>query len=282
MIVAIAAGVVPFLVWLPSFRFQYDHNLYAYNGSFNVRAVAYAFARIIGLLGETGAFAALVRLLFALGVVAGALLLARRRETELAGLLTVVPVALTALVWLFGPHIFNERNLLVSAPFAAVSAGALVSAAPRRASILAAAALAAAVGFSLWRYEVDYGRSAYDGIAHALVAEGWEPGDELVQFGSAPLGLSEPVGWYLPGRPHLVGTRATPCDRLFAVSYDTGAGRRWIRDHLAPGAQPQLFTAYDHTPRGPKAATPITVARVQAVRLPGGARLLHAAGSHCP
>jgi len=105
---AMVAGLSPFLVWLPSFRYQYRHDLYAYNGTFNLRAVAYSYARVVGLLGETGALAAVVRLLFAAVVIAGAVALLLRREGELAGLFAVVPVALTALVWLLGPHIFNE------------------------------------------------------------------------------------------------------------------------------------------------------------------------------
>jgi hypothetical protein len=284
---AIGAGLIPFVVWLPSFRFQYRHNLYAYNGTFNLRAVAYSYARIAGLLGETGVLTAILRLLFALAVVAGAVLLFRRHLGELAALFAVVPVALTAFVWLLGPHIFNERNLLVSAPFAAVSVGMLVTALPRRSSILALAVLGGALAVSLWHFEIDYGRSSYDGIAKTLVADGWQPTDEIVQFGPAPLGLSEPVGWYLPGHPTLVRAGAATCGRLFAVSYDTGAGSRWIRLHVGPGVTPHLFKAYDHTPRGPSSSTPIVVAPVgretatAQSALDGGARLLRVAGSRC-
>ena len=290
VVMALAAGLVPFLVWLPAFRFQYRHNLYAYNGSFDLRAVAYAYARIIGLLGQTGALPALVRLLFAAVVVTGAAVLLRRRGGELAGLLTVAPVALTAAVWLVGPHIFNERNLLVSAPFAAVSVGMLVTRLPRPASPALVAALAVVVGVSLWQFEVDYGRSSYDGIANALVAAGWQPTDVIAQFGPAPLGLSQPVGWYLPGHPVLVRSRPRACGRLFAVSYDTGAGPRWIGAHRAAGTVSRLFAAYDHTPRGPAAGTPIFVARVDGgaataeSAVAAGARLLRERGSpqRCP
>ena len=77
---AMVAGLSPFLVWLPSFRYQYRHDLYAYNGTFNLRAVAYSYARVVGLLGETGALAAVVRLLFAAVVIAGVVALLLRRE----------------------------------------------------------------------------------------------------------------------------------------------------------------------------------------------------------
>jgi hypothetical protein len=288
VVAALAVGVIPFLVWLPSFLVQYRHNLYAYNGSFNLRAVAYSYARIIGLLGETGALPAIVRLLFAAAVLAGASLLLRQRAGGLAALLTVLPVALTAVIWLLGPHVFNERNLLVSAPFAAVAIGMLVSSLPRAGSLLLVAALAGTVAVSLWRFEIDYGRSSYDGIANALVASGWQPTAEVVQFGPAPLGLSQPVGWYLPGHPTLVRARFPVCGRLFAVSYDTGAGPRWIRLHVATDTSPQLFKAYDHSPRGPASPTPIVVARVEGGTetarnaLAHGARLLHDQGSNGP
>src|SRR5207249_8967702 len=160
------------------------------------------------------------------------------------GLFAVVPVALTALVWLLGPHIFNERNLLVSLPFAAVAVGMVVTTVPRSVSLLAFAALSGIVAYSLWQFEIDYGRSSYDGIAKALVREGWRPTDEIAQFGPAPLGLSQPVRWYLPGHPLLTRARPATCGRLFAISYDTGVGPRWIRAHLAAHAEPHLFQAY--------------------------------------
>jgi hypothetical protein len=284
---AIGVGLIPFLVWLPSFRFQYRHNLYAYNGSFNLQAVAYSYARIVGLLGETGVLTAILRLLFAIAVVAGAIVLFRRGIGEPAALFAVVPVALTAFVWLLGPHIFNERNLLVSAPFAAVSVGMLVTALPRRSSMLLLGVLAGTLAVSLWHFEIDYGRSSYDGIAKALVADGWRPTAELVQFGPAPLGLSEPVSWYLPGHLTLVRAGTPTCGRLFAISYDTGAGLRWIRLHAVHGVVPRQFKAYDHTPRGPSSRTPIVVAPVEGgtatakSALDGGARLLRVAGSRC-
>ena len=282
---SMAAGAVPFLVWLPSFLSQYRHNLYAYNGSFSVQAVAYSYARIIGILGETGAAAALVRLLFAGAVLLGVALLFRTRRSELAALFTTVPVALTAILWLLGPHIFNERNLLISAPFAALSVGMLVTVLPRPASRILLLALAGVVGVSLWHWEIDYGRSSYDRIAQVMVQSGWRQGDEIVQFGPAPLGLSQPVGWYLPGHPTLIRARTSGCGRLFVVSYDTGTGAQWIRQHASDAAH--LFAAYDHTPRGPQAQTPIVVARVKSdaattkSALMLGARLIHSASARC-
>ena len=284
---SIGVGLVPFLVWLPSFHYQYEHNLYAYNGSFSLRTVAYSYARIVGLLGQAGAVDGLIRILFAVVVLAGAVMLIRQRQGELAALMVVVPVALTALIWLLGPHIFNERNLLVSMPFAAVSVGKVFGQLPRPTMAVLLVALASVVAVSLWDWEVDYGRSSYDGIAKALTADGWQSNDEIVQFGPAPLGLSQPVGWYLPGQPRLTGAKLEACGPLFGVSYDGGAGDRWISGHLLSGAKVQMFRAYDHTPRGPSSSQPIYVARLggglaTAKRaIASGARLIHAEGSSC-
>ena len=284
---AVGVGLIPFLVWLPSFRYQYDHNLYAYNGPFNLRAVAYSYARIVGLVGQAGAVNALIRILFALLVLAGALLLRRRRQSELAALLTLVPVGLTALVWLLGPHIFNERNLLVALPFAAVSVGRVVGQVPRPATAVVLVALSAVVAVSLWDWEVDYGRSSYNGIAKALVAAGWRASDQIVQFGPSPLGLSQPVGWYLPGHPRLTRARARACGPLFGLSYDGPAGDRWISSHLLPGTSVHAFPAYDHSPRGPSSPQPILVGRLRGGlgtargALANGARLIDVAGSRC-
>jgi hypothetical protein len=284
---SIGAGLLPFLVWLPSFHHQYRHNLYAYNGSFNLRAVAYSYARIVGLLGQAGAVDALVRIVFAAVVLGGAAMLIRRRESELASLMAVVPVALSALIWRLGPHIFNERNLLVSMPFAAVSVGKVVDQLPRPSKTVLLLGLASVVAVSLWDWEVDYGRSSYNGIAKALVADGWRSNDEIVQFGPAPLGLSQPVGWYLPGHPLL--TRANPqvCGPLFAVSYDGRAGDHWIATHLLSGSRAQTFKAYDHTPRGPASSQPISVGRVRGGlatvqgAVASAALIIHANGSSC-
>jgi hypothetical protein len=149
-------------------------------------------------------------------------------------------------------------------PFIALAVARFVEELPRVASLLAAAAVIVLVGFSLWQWEFSYGRSDYSQIAHALVRDGWRSGDEIVQFGPAPLGLSQPVGWYLPGHPILIHARSASCETVLAVSYDPGGGARWIRRHHAPGSEPTAFAAFDHTPHGPRAHSPVVVGRVRA------------------
>lgn len=282
--VAMIIGALPLLTWLPSFVSQYRHNLYAYIGPFNARAVVYSFARIIGVLGESGGGAAVVRLLFVLLVLAGAAELARTRRGELAALLAVAPIVGAAIAWLLGPHVFNERNLLVVAPFVSVAIGAAIARMPVRGRVPLAAAVAAALALSLWHFEVEYGRSSYDAIAQTLLEQGWRQDDVIAQFGPAPLGLSMPVGWYLPGHPILVRARRSRCGRLYAISYDAGPGFRWIQHHAATPRSVRIFPAYDHTPRGPQASTPIAVSAIgggggaASAAIADGARLIHAAG----
>ena len=250
---AIGAGLVPLLPWLPSFAYQYRHDLYAYTGPFEARTVVYSYARILGILSEHGALFALARLAVVLLVLFGAVALLRRRRDNatLVAAMAVVPVVLAAILWELGPRIFNERNLLVSGPFAALAIAAAIVAMPR----------AAAAGVSLWRFEVDDGRASYNGIAQALVAEGWQPGDIVAQFGPAPLGLIRPIGWYLPGRPTLVHASRPGCaPKLFVISYDNTNGPAWLRAHHAGILARQTFIAYDHTPRGPRTAPAIVVA----------------------
>ena len=195
-----------------------------------------------------------------------------------------VPVALTALASHFGPHIFNERNLLVSAPFAAVSAGALVSADPRRASILAAGhrrrgrLLALAVRGGLRPQRVRRHRSRPGGGGLGEVRRRARP----VRQSRARALRAGPVGTPRGGRTWS-GPRATRCDApLHRLDCDTRAAAAGSGTTSLPersrSSSPRTTTRH----AGRRQQTPITVARVQAARLPGGARLLHAAGSHCP
>ena len=215
---------------------------------------------------EHGALFALARLAVAFLVLFGAVTLLRKRRDDatLVAAMAVVPVVLTAILWELGPRIFNERNLLVSGPFAALAIAAAVAAMPRGAAAVVSFALLAALGVSLWRFEVDDGRASYNGIAQALVAEGWQPSDVVAQFGPAPLGLIRPVGWYLPGRPTLVHAARPGCaPKVFVISYDAASGPAWLRTHQSAILAQREFTAYDHTPRGPRTEPAIVVASLK-------------------
>ena len=163
---------------------------------------------------------------------------------------------------------FVTRNFLGVAPFVAICIAAVIASLPRR---LGASAAVLAVGVLVWTFvheQVDWGRASYDRIAAALISEGWKQSDPVIQFGPAPQGLMEPVGWYLPTHPVAVKcsrTRGT----AFVLSYDALEGPRWLGREAAEVVAIHRFAAYDHSPRGPRAPQPVFVARL--AELPGSA-----------
>lgn len=273
------AGLLPFLVWSPAFLYQYGHRLYAFVGSFKPRSVSYSYARIFGVFGSSGVLYAAGRLTVLILVLAGAWMLVRRpRKVSLVprsdGLLcaelALLPVAAAAVLWALGEPIFVERNLLGSGPFAAIALAAVLSSLPRRSSFVAMAVMTSVLIWACATMVLTWGRAPYQGVANALVENGWQPADDLIQFGRAPIGILAPVGWYLPGSPVLVrpppGARS--CTRsMFLVSYDRSTGPRWFQEHRSQVLTVNTFPAYDHSPLGPRASTPIIVARLR--RTPG-------------
>ncbi len=272
---SVCAGVLPFLAWAPAFLYQYRHKLYSFTGSFSPRSVLFSYARIFGVFGPSGALYAVARLTVLVLVLSGAWLLIRRpREISrasrsdgfLCAELAVFPVAAAAVFWGLGEHIFIERNLLGSGPFAAVALAAALSSLPRRYSF---AMVAVAATVLIWVYAtmaLTWGRADYQGIANALVRDGWKSTGDLIYFGPAPHGLLTPVGWYLPGRPVLAQprSRAGSCSTpVFLISYDRFAGPRWFHKHRSQVRTVNTFLAYDHSSMGPRASTPIFVARLR-------------------
>ncbi len=278
---SVCAGLLPFLAWSPSFLYQYRHKLYSL-GSFTPRGVVYSYARIFSVFVRNNTLEEVGRVAVLLLVLGGAWLLVRRpREISLAsrsdGLLcaelAVLPVAAAAVLWAFGEHIFVSRNLLGSAPFAAIALVAALSSLPRRYSFVSFAAMAlTAVVLVTAIAKVDrlWGRADYQGIANVLVQDGWQPAGDLIYFGRAPHGLLTPVGWYLPERPTLSQPRqgALSCSTpVFLISYNHLAGPRWLHRHNSQVLIVNTFRAYNHGPLGHRASTPIYVARLR--RSPG-------------
>jgi hypothetical protein len=267
-------GLLPFLFWSPAFLHQYQHKLYAFLGSFNLRSILFSYARIFGVFGSSGVLYAIGRLAVLFLVLTGVWLLARRPQASsasqsdgfLCAALAVIPVAAAAALWVFGESIFIERNLLGSGPFAAVALATALSSLPRRYS-LAAMGLSAAVLVGICvTMELTWGRANYQGIANALVRNGWRSTGDLIYFGPAPHGTLTPVGWYLPGNPVITRPRtdARICSpSVLLVSYDRLAGPRWLRKHRSQAPTVNEFSAYDHSPLGPRTSTPILVARLR-------------------
>ncbi len=205
-------GAIPLILWSPVLVDQYSAERFGWISDFNPLKAAYLYGTMFdwgGPLYATGSAPLGVRQGFwlAAGVVvlAGAVRLLRRSEPErLCAFLAVGPVLGAAGLWLAGPHIFNTRNLIGVAPFAAVSIAALLAVLPRRVSLAGAAA-----AFSLALVGTVQGPPLgppADRVAAALLAQGWTPQARIVLFGDF-YGFRSPVGWYLPGRPFLRLTR---------------------------------------------------------------------------
>ena len=216
--VAAGIGLVPFALWLPGFAEQYDHQRFAWIGSFDGSAVVELYYDLFARVPGVSELAAGLGVLAV--VVTGCVVLARRSEHGRHGaLLAVVPVVLAALAWLAGANIFLPRNFLGVAPFAAIAVAAAVTALPRRAA-LGAGLVVAALGATLL---VRHGPSAppdYERIASVLVDQGWSPASPIAVVG--PLyGTRAPLRWYLPGRPDLrAGSRRDRgCRTIFLVSW---------------------------------------------------------------
>jgi mannosyltransferase len=238
---AAGAGIVPFLLWTPWLAEQIDHQRYAWIGDFSLLktfAVYSSFAWNAGPLYvrelvPIGPWDALVRtVVFALVVAGCAVLWRLGPRGRLAAILALVPVLLSAALWLTGENLFNTRNVIASAPFAALALAAGVARLPGRWAIAAGLAFMTVVVAGLVR-EADLAPLPYDRLATALVSLGWQDGDRLAVFADpkepAYLGsiyaFRGPVSWYLPGHPVLRFARGQPCRGAFAI---------------APGPRPSL------------------------------------------
>jgi uncharacterized membrane protein len=238
---AIAVGLVPLLVWLPFWVRQYQHGRFA-------TSPRLTFARFVDLmpslfvpdpLVHDAPLAARIAVTLAVLVAAG-LLIRRRGAGQLCGVLVLVPVVAVALLaWASGERIFNDRNQIGVTPFAAVALAWGCAALPWRKIGYAAAALAASLviaGFA-WA-EAELGRTPYDRIASAMVAQGFRGGEPVLWFGDYA-GMF-PVAWYLtPDLPRSVWPRikvSAPTGRAcpaVEVVVRERIGRIWLGQHRA-------------------------------------------------
>jgi Dolichyl-phosphate-mannose-protein mannosyltransferase len=217
---AAVAGFALFVPWLPAALSQYDHHRFSWIGHFRLSSVLSAYW-LLAAQNEP-ATAVLHRLApyatLALVLLAAAVLACRGGEDRLVALLAVGPVAVAAVVWAAGPEVFDPRNVIGAGPFAAIAVASLLARLPVR-----AAAPLAAAGLGLLAY--GYGSSErtpptdFEGIAHALVREGWSPRTPIVLYDGNFFAFRGPLEWYLPGRPGLTLGRPTgrPCRGAFAV-----------------------------------------------------------------
>ena len=256
----IAAGLIPLAAWLPITLFQAG-NVNRYFPPFrsgwviDLYSNLFASGRAWSDLGTVGRLTVLVL------VLVGALALARRAEGRLCALLAVVPVAVTALIWALGLHIFTTRNLIVVGPFAAIAiAAAVTSLVPKPAVAVLTVAL---VGLVAWTYWVDrtLGRTPYDDVSEALVELGWTRADPIVLF--APYPQSIPIGWYLPDHPRLALAEpgAEECRALYVVAANRG-GHDWLASNEDAVRTRLEFPSYGFRLEGSRRSLGVVVAHV--------------------
>jgi len=252
----IAIGLVPLLIWSPIMVHQYLGQRFSWTGPFRMRGLIDSYWE---LFTNNVQSSVLLPLLVLLAVMAGCLLLARASaEGRLVGLLAVVPVALVALAWLGGAHVFDPRNLIGAGPFAAIALAAIPTRLPRPLAYPAALAASLAIAVTAANAEATP-PTPYDKISNLLVSEGWKPTDPILLFGNFGdfFAYRSPLEWYLPNQPVL--TLGEPesrhrCGAIFVVTPSARIGADVVRTgHVATHSSVgHVFVArltFRHVPR---------------------------------
>jgi 4-amino-4-deoxy-L-arabinose transferase-like glycosyltransferase len=227
--VAIGAGLLPFVVWLPAMVKQYGHRgSYTYISSFAPDDVVSTYWHQFARARPETQFAhgAAPWLLFGL-MLAGCGALWRQSDSgRLIAMLTTLPVVMTAVIWAAGAHVYTLRNMIGVGPFAAIALCTLLSSLRGRGAALAVVAASASLAYAYVHNERVH-PVPYDRIADALLTEGWRPSDVIVLRGNF-YSFRSPLAWYLPGHPQLsLGESASGvCNRLFVVA---AASSPWYR-----------------------------------------------------
>jgi 4-amino-4-deoxy-L-arabinose transferase-like glycosyltransferase len=222
---AIAGGLVLAAPWLPEALDQYRQNRFSWIGPFDGRVVTNTAFRLFTPLVRSGLAARIVPSGFLALALLGALLLARSSARgRLCATLAFGPLALAAVAWLLGVRVYADRNMIGIGAFIATAFAAAIAGLPvrARAAALAAVATVAVAGFASEQLTPS---APYSGIAHALVAEGWNAADPVLVFGSSDA-FRSPLEWYLPRAPSLTVLRRSHSECRIAYVV---AGRRAAR-----------------------------------------------------
>jgi hypothetical protein len=223
---AIAAGCATFLPWMPGFLHQLHSRPHGYLPRFDAATLTHIYSNIFapadGPLhsGEAGRVAVLAI------VVAGAGVLVRRGAALYAALATV-PLALGAAAWAIGPRIWDARNLLEVAPFAAIAIAAAVDAVPWRPAAAVATAVLAAAALMFFVPLAQRNRTEWERFDADMAQMGWHDGVPVVLFGRYVDTVA--LSWYMPGSPRLhFGSVSSGCSVVFVVTAAPpgAAGRR--------------------------------------------------------
>lgn len=219
--IAIAAGGAVAALWAPVMFMQYHQDRFWWIGRFRMRYVVAVPLRFFTYAYSDTTVGAALSVLALLVVVCGALALRRSAGGRLIVVLALAPTVEAAAVWAGGMRIFALRNLLATAPFVAIAAGAALAAVPiRRVALVSGAAAAAALAGAL----VAGGGlrvPPYDAISRTLVRDGWRISQPVAVFGDF-FRYRGPLEWYLPHRPVLDPSRPTDrvCRTLYVIRGD--------------------------------------------------------------
>jgi hypothetical protein len=278
----LTAGLLAFLPWLPALLEQQERGRYRWIGAFDAANVASLPGALF--VGQAGVFYGIARSALTVAVIVGAVVLWKTPGGSVIPALSLLPIAEAVVVWGLGQPVFNHRNLIGVAPFAAILIAAAVHALPGRlATPVALAGIAAAILGATLALET-HGRIAYDDIASALVGLGWTADDPLVvDSPRARTSLRVSVAWYLPDHPRLVHARAPrtdQCSPVFAVGHSSIFGP-WVARHRGSVEGLRRFDSYDHPFSGRKNGR-VLVARLRApADLPGDVFVVKGRAARC-
>ena len=270
---AFALGLVPLAVWSPYWLHQYQRGNYGVSPHFT-------FARLIevvpvlfapqAIVNDAGPAIRAVVFTAVIGAAVAAFL-ARRNEGRLCALLVLLPLFATAAIATSGQRVFNARNLIGVAPFAAICISLACASLPwgrGRWPQVAAALVGVLVAAGYLLGQVTLGRTAYDRIARAVTAQESGNGEPIAWFG--PYGGALPVGWYLTqdapsdSWPRIVRALPTssPCPGVEVVARNA-AGRRWLDQHRAEVLARTVIPSHGDNQEGKRQPADVIVARLR-------------------
>lgn len=266
---ALLVGLAPLAVWSPAWIHQWRRGTYATSPPFSLDRFTEVVASLFApqaIVGNTGAY---LRIAVTLALLIPAVLLLRRREGRLVALLTLVPLLSTAfLSWITGERVFNTRNLIGVAPFAAIVLAWACNSLPwRRTSFSAGVVVALLVAAGSVYGQTSLGRTPYDRIAESLRDQGLQDDEPIVWFGSD--GGIAPVGWYLTMEdsngvwPRTVRSAPTrqECSAVQVIALSE-AGRLWLGDHREQISRRTSVTSFGDDVQG-RRGVDIVVARLR-------------------